>query len=406
MPEQTTENANMALVAPKPVAIAPRASLRETLEILKDAGLMDAMGRELVEREVAAALYDQDFRVARMFAASGYFSDVKGEDEDQSIAKAMTKLQLGRSWNMVPADAIQHIYLVNGRPAVQNEYLASKMRDAGLDWEIEWMRDANGDCIGCKLWPSRLSGVTTDGKTVYAAIMERVNGESVPASVTFTKAQADKIKVKEDSKWISLSEKSTYQAYAEDMYFWRCIARLRRRYATNVLSGVLTRSEAEELPSVEFQKALPAPEPKPMEIPPMQPSRSARARAGSKDIPGTVPPSGGDAPPYEPAATLPQDVAKEPPPAAAEPEKKTEPEKEKQDPRQADQSNESTYQQVVAIGKRRGESWFVRALYDFPPKGKVTPENLSQIKPDIMAEILDHVQRSDSGADAPRKGLF
>jgi len=258
------------------VAISQRAPLREMLTTLKDAGpsFVELYARDIIEREVAMAKFDHNWRLARVFAESGFFSDI------QQVTQAMAKIQLGESWNMVAADALQHIYFVNGKPAVQNEYLAAKMRDAGLDWDIEWKKSGE-EITGCVLWPSRL---TTEG---WKPIMERENGVSVPASVSFTKADADRVSVKEDGKWIKLSEKSTYRAWAQDMYFWRAIARLRRRYATNILSGIMTRDEAEEIVT-ETPKQITAPK-IPMDITePILPSKSART-VPSAQIPGTTP---------------------------------------------------------------------------------------------------------------------
>lgn len=258
-----------------------RAPLRDMLEIVKSAGpeYMQAFGRELIEREVAVALYDQDARLARNFARSGFFGDITGTTADQAIAQAMTKIQLGRSWNMDPASAMKHLFFVNGKPAIENEYLASKMRDSGLSWEIDWQRDAAGVCIGCVLWPSRWVPDETGKSGTWDPIKERVNGQSVAASVSFTKEDADRIKIKEGGQWIPLSQKSTYISFFQDMVFWRAIARLRRRYATNVLSGVFTREEAEEIEPVQQQRSLPAPKPMNAPAAEMAPAREAKTRA-------------------------------------------------------------------------------------------------------------------------------
>lgn len=282
IPPQTT-----ALIIPEPPT--QRAPLRDMLDLVRSAGpeYMQAFGRDLIEREVAVALYDQDARVARSFARSGFFGDITGATQEQAVAQAMTKIQLGRSWNMDPASAMKHLYFVNGKPAVENEYLASKMRDAGIDWDIEWMRDAAGVCTGCILWPRRLQVGPMGGAPVWSPIMERENGKQIPASVSFSKEDADRVKVKEGGTWISLSEKSTYKAYFQDMAYWKAIARLRRRYCTNVLSGIMSKDEAEEISPVEIQKALPAQKPMVVDEA-VQPAREARKARGQKDIPGTV----------------------------------------------------------------------------------------------------------------------
>ncbi len=230
--------------APTAIAVQQRYPMREMLTILKDMGdpaLFEAFAKDIVEREVAQALFMQDHQLARVFAMSGEFDGLKDKQPEQAVATAMSKIQLGRSWHMEPADAMQHVFFTNGKPSVQNEFIASRMRDSGIDWEIEWHRDAKGECVGCTLWPKRLQTDST-----WAPIMERVNGKTVPSSIAFTKKNADMALVWEKGKQIRLSEKWNFVSWAEDMYYWRCIARLRRRYAPNILSGIPMRAEAED----------------------------------------------------------------------------------------------------------------------------------------------------------------
>lgn len=213
------------------VAVIPKSyPLQTVLAILKDAGpgLVQLYAREIIEREVAVARFELNSRVAMAFSASGLFGDI------QQVAQAITKIELGMSWGMSAADAMQHIYFVNGRPGVQNEYLGSKMRDAGMSWEIERHRDEAGQSIGCTLWPSRLQ---TDGS--YKPIMDRQNGKPVEASISFMRADAERA---------GLLKKDTWKNFGEDMYYWRCIARLRRQYATNILCGAMTKDEVDEVP--------------------------------------------------------------------------------------------------------------------------------------------------------------
>lgn len=262
-PSQTTSAAQTVTRAPV-----------DLLAILRETELSGEYRREIIESQLSVNRFDQDWRLATVFSKSGLFADA------QEVNQAMAKIQMGRSWNMTPSDSMQFVEFFNGKPSVRNEYLGSKMRDAGLDWEIEWHRDDKGVCTGCTLWPSRLQA---DGS--YKPIMDRKGSESVPASVSFTKAHADRIPAKEDGKWIKLSEKSTYQSYPEDLYFWKSIARLKRRYATNVLAGVVTRDELEEMhapiePATREKQISAASD--------FTPGRQARRKAGAEEIPGTV----------------------------------------------------------------------------------------------------------------------
>lgn len=237
---------------------AQRAPLREMLETLKDIdpALVKTFAQQIVAREVAATLFDQDARLAQSFAMSGLFENLRGVTPQEAMCKAMSFVQLGRSWGMEPADALQYIQFYAGKPSVANEYIAAKMRDAGLDWRFKYHRDASGECIGCTLYPLRRQA---DGS--YQPIMDiGENGEDVVASVSFRKTDAQRIRTKEYGKEITLDQKSTYQAFPEDLYYWKCIVRLKRRYCTNIFSAVPSQSEAEEmpvpLPKVELKEPL------------------------------------------------------------------------------------------------------------------------------------------------------
>jgi hypothetical protein len=239
--EQTAETLQAIDVSKRP--------MMEVLNLLSgDPEMARAYAKEVVGQEVARAVFDQDWRLAKVFALSGVFSDIQGTTEQQAISTAMAKIQLGRSWNINPSDAMQFVYFTNGRPAVMNELFAAKMRDGGFDWDTDFEYEQTTvdnrkrkRCIGCTLWPKRWNSA----RAAYEPIKDR-HGNDV--SVSFSKDDADAAMIWEKGKQIPLSEKWNFKAWAEDMYFWRAVSRLRRRFATNILSGVLMREEAEELP--------------------------------------------------------------------------------------------------------------------------------------------------------------
>lgn len=225
--------------------------MREMLTILKDtgdSGLFQAFARDIVEREVAVALFAQDSRLARVFSMSGAFDGI-GEG-DRGVAMAMTKIQLGRSWNMAPADSMESVFFINGRPSVATKHLAAKMHDAGIAWDIEWLEE-NDTCTGCRLHLKRWDPATNS----YLPIKELVNGVERRAVVSFTKKDADQAQINEKGKTISLSDKWNFKSWPSDMYFARCVSRVRTRYAPNILSGVLTKEEAEDSSPPEIRKS-------------------------------------------------------------------------------------------------------------------------------------------------------
>lgn len=307
------------------VMLAPRPPLREMLTTLKDTGaeLVATFAAEIVRREIAATIYGQDQSLARIFALSGEFVALKNLDRDQAINSAMTRIQLGRSWNMEPADSMQSIYFINGRPSVGTDYLAAKIYDSGVAWDIAWHRDANDVCIGCSLHLTRYNPESRK----HEPIMERVNNEQRQAVVSFKKADADRAKISENGSWISLSEKWNFVSWPDDMYFARCVSRVRKRYVPNVLSGTLSKDEAEDLPPVEIQRALPAAtETKKLVLTEaVTPAKGAKKQAGAATIPGAS------------TATAPQQAEPkteqdEPNPGKEEPQAKQEPVAAKEEP--------------------------------------------------------------------------
>jgi hypothetical protein len=201
--------------------------------------------RQMVDAELARELFAQDARLARVFAVSGVFSDIKGTSPSQAIAAAMTKIRMGRAWGLNEADSMQFIYFTNGRPAVMNELIASKLQEAGWDWDVFWHQDAAKSCIGCTLFPKRKNAA---GAYEYLMEMDPSDRDKQrKVEVSFTKADADRAMIWERGKQVPLSSKWNFVSWAQDMYFWRCIGRLKRRYIPSVLRGAMTVDEAREM---------------------------------------------------------------------------------------------------------------------------------------------------------------
>ncbi len=211
----------------------------------------------LVEAEVARQNYAQDRALAREFAISGQFDDIKGSSMEQSVATAMVKIQLGRAWGFNAADSIRYIYFTNGRPAIENEIVAAKLQQAGYDWDVEWLEETGQHkgkpwqrCVGCRLWIK---------KVVNGRLEPLLDRNNQPISVAFTEADADHAIIWEKGKQIPLSEKWNFKAWARDMYYWRAISRVKKYHAPHVLRGGTMREEAlEVLPEGTLPPQMPA----------------------------------------------------------------------------------------------------------------------------------------------------
>ena len=75
--------------------------------------------KQIVEVELARDIFDADWKMARIFAMSGEFSDLKKQDTQAAVATAMAKIQLGRSWGIDAASAMRFIFFTNGKPGIE-----------------------------------------------------------------------------------------------------------------------------------------------------------------------------------------------------------------------------------------------------------------------------------------------
>jgi len=299
---------------PAASSTSPRMSL-EHLILIPDPELRARVINEYAQKDLERQNYAQDLADARQFAVSGFFDDIKGNTLEQAIAKAMVKVRIGRSWGFSAADSIRHIYMANGRPSIENELVAAKLQQAGIDWDIEWYEKNVpyegaqwAQCTGCRLWLKKWNRETQR----YDVMLDR-NGK--PISVAFVKADADHAVIHEKGVEKKLSEKWNFQSWARDMYYWKCIARVKKYHAPHVLRGVLTKEElletlpADAMPPSELPRDL---QPAPAVIEAPKPATLREHLQGIENL--------SDAPPWETPGqmTLDQQTQMEP---------KTDPEK-------------------------------------------------------------------------------
>jgi hypothetical protein len=192
--------------------------------------------RELVRFELDSKRFEHSQRLAAMMFKAGYFTDLK------SIEQACAKIVIGEAWGMTPADSIRFIYVVNGKPAIENEYYAACMMDAGWSWKISWIGQQGANCKGVRLYPH------FKGEPV-------LDGDGKPAVVEFTEQMASAITVWEKGQRVCILQKAGpwSDGFRGNMMLWRAISNLRRWYCPNVLRGALLKDEAESIDVSELQ---------------------------------------------------------------------------------------------------------------------------------------------------------
>src|SRR5512146_3195420 len=110
--------------------------------------------------------------LAKLFADSGCFSDIKGQTKDESIAKAFVKIEMGESMGFSPAESMSGIDIIQGRVAVGANLRAARMQRAGFAWRFLQM-----DNKGCAL-------------VVYFKGQPMRNEDGTPATASFTEEDA------------------------------------------------------------------------------------------------------------------------------------------------------------------------------------------------------------------------
>lgn len=168
-------------------------------------------------------------RLAKLFAASGLFGDIKGSfGSDQAIAQAFVKIELGESMGFTPAESMQGIDIIQGRPAVGAGLRSARMKAGGYDW-----RFARHDDKGCKIL------LFKDGKPI-------LNADGTQAAVEFNDADAAHIMKGRDG-----AVKDNWRNHPKNMYFARAITNAQRWYAPEVLNPrILSEEEAIDLEDV------------------------------------------------------------------------------------------------------------------------------------------------------------
>lgn len=180
-------------------------------------------------------------RLARLFCEAGTF---EGWEEkklaltpQQRLAQAMVKIMLGESCGLTPIEAMQSIYLVKGRPALDAQIRAARMKRHGYYWSFAQLNDK-----GCILIPCHKDNAPVklpNGGVIHPF----ADAQGEPERVSFCEFDATRAGL------LPAKEMSGWKTYPTDMYYARAITRMQRRYASEVLNGatILDRAEVEDI---------------------------------------------------------------------------------------------------------------------------------------------------------------
>lgn len=147
---------------------------------------------------------------------------VRGGFLPQSIKTpqaAISIIMLGRELNIPPWQAINGINVIGGKPTVSPQLMMALIERSGLLEDIK----------------------VTDNGNECSVTMKR-KGRS-PHTETFSMADAERMKTKEDGKVVSLAEKFNWRSMPKVMRKWRAVSACARFVFPDVLMGIYTTEE-------------------------------------------------------------------------------------------------------------------------------------------------------------------
>lgn len=271
--------------------------------------VLDAVVAQTERQALQLAIDRFEFgqRRAKLFARSGLFT-TRDLDAEQAIAQAMVKIELGESMGFSPAESLQGIHVIKGQTAIAASLRAARMQAAGYHWDLEWLPDIGAECGGCRLWLYRC------GQPMIQPIRDRAGhptGEREHISVSFTRADAERMLTTMDGRRVSILEKDNWKMSPRNMYFARAVTNAQRWHAPAALSINLPSVEeiqdldTEPLPRGSAKAALAVAEDKIARLKAAADGSAASAAEADDDwsaIPGHVGGQAPDAPAQTPTA--------------------------------------------------------------------------------------------------------
>lgn len=183
------------------------------------------------------AKFSYSQRLAKMFAFSGCFADVRDQREEVALAKALVKIKLGESMGFSEAESMTGIDIIQGRVAVGASLRAARMQRAGFSWPQMTCTDK-----GCWI-PLCLKGEPILQQKVddNCNLVFKTDGSPAMSQVVVSFTE-------NDAKNAGLAAKDNYKKDPSSMYFARAITRAQRRYGPGVLGiDVLDTYEAKDM---------------------------------------------------------------------------------------------------------------------------------------------------------------
>lgn len=165
--------------------------------------------------------FEHSQRVAKMMTTSSLVP----KEYQNNIPNIMIALEMANRIGASPLMVMQNLNIIQGRPSWSSQFIISALNSCKRFTPLRFKMDGEGDEYGCTAWARDSSGEVLEGP-----------------KVTLKMATAEGWTTKGGSKWKTMPEL---------MFRYRAAAFFGRLYAPDVLMGMGTADEAEDISNAE-----------------------------------------------------------------------------------------------------------------------------------------------------------
>lgn len=169
--------------------------------------------------------FEHSQRVAKMMTTSSLVP----KEYQNNIPNIMIALEMANRIGASPLMVMQNLNIIQGRPSWSSQFIISALNSCRRFSPLRFKMDGKDDDYGCTAWAKDSSGEILEGP-----------------KVTWKMATAEGWTTKGGSKWKTMPEL---------MFRYRAAAFFGRLYAPDVLMGMGTSDEAEDIAAIETNSA-------------------------------------------------------------------------------------------------------------------------------------------------------
>lgn len=166
-------------------------------------------------------VFEHSQRVAKMMTTSSLVP----KEYQNNIPNIMIALEMANRIGASPLMVMQNLNIIQGRPSWSSQFIISALNSCRRFSPLRFKMDGEGDDYGCTAWAKDSSGEILEGP-----------------KVTWKMATAEGWTTKGGSKWKTMPEL---------MFRYRAAAFFGRLYAPDVLMGMGTSDEADDIAAIE-----------------------------------------------------------------------------------------------------------------------------------------------------------